>query len=52
MNLKCRTVLETIYAAGLRISEAVNLRVADIDSSRMVLRIVQGKGRKDRYVTL
>lgn len=51
-NLKYRSVLETMYGAGLRISEAVTLRIADIDSSRMVLRIVEGKGRKDRYVTL
>jgi site-specific recombinase XerD len=51
-DLKHRTVLETIYAAGPRISEALNLRVSDIDSERMALRIEQGKGRKDRYVTL
>jgi integrase/recombinase XerD len=51
-NLKHRTVLETMYAAGLRVSGALNLQIADIDSSRMVLRIVQGKGQKDRYVTL
>jgi site-specific recombinase XerD len=51
-NLKHRTVLETMYAAGLRISEAVNLRLVDVDSDRMVLRIRQGKGRKDRYAPL
>jgi integrase/recombinase XerD len=51
-NLKYRAILEVIYAAGLRISEARNLRVQDIDSQRMVLRVQQGKGRKDRYVSL
>jgi integrase/recombinase XerD len=50
--LKQRTALETIYATGLRISEATHLRVPDIDSQRMVLRVVAGKGRKDRYVPL
>ena len=40
------------YAAGLRISEAVSLRPADIDSRRMVVRVEQGKVRKDRYVML
>lgn len=49
---KYRTLLETTYAAGLRISEVVALRVGDIDSDRKVLRIEQGKGRKDRYVTI
>jgi site-specific recombinase XerD len=42
----------TAYSAGLRTSEVVKLRVADIDSSRMVIRIQQGKGQKDRYVML
>ena len=41
-----------MYAAGLRVSEVVNLRVTDIDSQRMMLRIDQGKGRRDRYVML
>jgi len=51
-NLKHRTLLMTIYAAGLRVSEAVALRVHDIDSARMTIRVVQGKGRKDRYTIL
>ena len=51
-NLKHRTILTTCYAAGLRLSEAVRLTVSAIDSQRMVLRIVQGKGQRDRYVML
>ena len=51
-GLKHRAALTTAYAAGLRASEAASLKVADIDSSRMVIRVEQGKGRKDRYVTL
>jgi site-specific recombinase XerD len=51
-NLKHRTVLMTMYGTGLRISEALNLRVRDVDSERGVLRVRQGKGHKDRYVPL
>ncbi len=51
-NLKQRTILMTIYAAGLRLSEAIALKVVDIDSARMVLEIRQSKGRKDRLVPL
>jgi site-specific recombinase XerD len=51
-NLKLRTILMTIYAAGLRISEALGLKVQDIDSERMLIRVEQGKGKKDRYVPL
>jgi site-specific recombinase XerD len=51
-SLKHRTILTVCYAAGLRISEAVCLQSAHIDSPRMVLRVEQGKGQKDRYVML
>jgi len=47
-----RAVLTTCYAAGLRISEALQLRPTDIDSARMVIRVEQGKGQRDRYVML
>jgi len=51
-GLKSRTALTTAYAAGLRASEAVRLKVGDIDSGRMMLRVEQGKGGKDRYAML
>lgn len=51
-NLKHRTILMTAYAGGLRISEITRLKISDIDSLRMVLRVDQGKGQKDRYVML
>jgi len=47
-----RVLLTTIYATGLRLGEALALRAADIDSKRMVVRVRQGKGKKDRYVPL
>ena len=50
--VKHRAILTTCYAAGLRISEAVRLTVSAIDSQRMVLRVANGKGQKDRYVML
>jgi integrase/recombinase XerD len=51
-NLKHRAALTTGYAAGLRVSEVVRLKITDIDSARMMLRVEQGKGGKDRYVML
>lgn len=51
-SLKTRTALTTAYAAGLRASEAVGLKLCDIDSRRMVMRVEHGKGGKDRYVML
>src|SRR3954451_23199647 len=51
-SLRHRAILMTAYAAGLRISEVLALRLDDIDSQRMVLRIRQAKGSRDRYVML
>lgn len=51
-SLKYRAALMICYGAGLRISEAVALRVGHIDSSRMLIRVVEGKGAKDRYTML
>ena len=51
-NLRHRVLLMATYAGGLRVSEAVALRPADIDVERGVIRIEQGKGRKDRYTVL
>ena len=47
-----RTMLMTTYAAGLRLSEVIHLRVPDIDSARMTIRVAQGKGGNDRYTLL
>ena len=51
-GLKYKAALSVAYGAGLRVSEVVALKVSDIDSKRMVIRIEQGKGHKDRYVML
>jgi len=51
-GLKYKAALSVAYGAGLRANEVVSLKVADIDSQRMIIRVEQGKGRKDRYVML
>ena len=51
-SLKHKAALSIAYGCGLRVSEIVHLKVADIDSARMLIRVEQGKGRKDRYVML
>jgi integrase/recombinase XerD len=51
-NLKHKTLLSLLYSAGLRIGEAINLEVNDIDSERMLIHIKQAKGKKDRYTLL
>ena len=51
-NKKHKAMLFTAYSAGLRVSEIVNLRIADIDSMRMQILVARAKGKKDRYVNL
>jgi site-specific recombinase XerD len=51
-NLKYQAALSVAYGAGLRASEVIALKVGDVDSQRMVLRVEQGKGHKDRYAML
>jgi site-specific recombinase XerD len=51
-GLKYQAALSLAYGAGLRASEVVSLKVSDIDRERMVIRVEQGKGRKDRYAKL
>ena len=51
-GLRYKTALSVAYGAGLRVSEVANLKVSDIDSQRMTLRVEQGKGQRDRYVML
>lgn len=51
-NIKHRLIFMTTYSAGLRLNEATHLRVSDIDSKRMTIRVQQGKGKKDRYTLL
>jgi len=51
-NLKHKSIISIAYSTGLRVSEVLNLKISDIDSKRMVINIVNGKGRKDRIVPL
>lgn len=51
-NLKHRALLAMTYGSGLRVSEVVRVRIADVDRGRMMLKVEQGKGHKDRYTVL
>lgn len=51
-NLKHKTIISLIYSCGLRISECVNIKISDIDSKRMMIKIAESKGNKDRYVPI
>lgn len=51
-NLKHRTIIMLLYSSGLRVSEIAHLKIADIDSKSMRIKVVQGKGAKDRYTLL
>ena len=51
-GIKYKAALSVAYGAGLRVSEVVALKVSDVDSKRMMLRVEQGKGRKDRHAML
>jgi site-specific recombinase XerD len=51
-NLKHKTLLALIYSSGLRISEAINMKIIDIDNQRMLIHIKKAKGKKDRYTLL
>jgi len=51
-NLKHKTIISLAYSVGLRVSEIINLKIDDIDSNRMLIKIINSKGSKDRYVPL
>jgi site-specific recombinase XerD len=51
-NLKHQAIISLIYSAGLRLNEVINMKLNDIDSKRMLIKVRQGKGKKDRYVML
>jgi integrase/recombinase XerD len=51
-NLKHKAIVSILYSTGVRVGELINLKVKDIDSGRMVIKVCEGKGKKDRYVTL
>jgi integrase/recombinase XerD len=52
INLKHKAIIMLMYGSGLRVSEVINLKICDIDSKQMLIRILQGKGKKDRVVQL
>jgi len=51
-NIKHKAIISLAFSVGLRVSEIINLKISDIDSKRMLIKIVQSKGKKDRYVPL
>jgi site-specific recombinase XerD len=51
-NIKHRTILMLLYSSGMRVSEIANCKIADIDSKHMRIKVVQGKGAKDRYTIM
>lgn len=51
-NIKHKTIIALIYSCGLRRSETINIKITDIDSDRMLIKIRGAKGKKDRYVQL
>lgn len=51
-NIKHKTIITLLYSTGMRISEISNLKIADIDSTLMRIKVVNGKGKKDRFVPL
>lgn len=51
-NLKHKTLITLLYSTGMRLSEVANLKIQDIDSSLMRIKVVSGKGKKDRFVPL
>lgn len=51
-NLKHKTILYMVYSSGLRVGEVVRLKTGDIDMERMIVKVNQGKGKKDRYTIL
>ena len=52
VNIKHRTIVMLLYSSGMRLSEIANLKITDIDSKSMRIKVVQGKGAKDRYTIL
>ncbi len=51
-NLKHKAIIQTIYSSGIRLQECQNFKISDIDSPHMRIKVVQGKGKKDRYTIL